>query len=142
MAAGIIPLAIPSAPFKGLNLLYIYIVFPLVAGILLIGGVFGLPVVETSVWGGLFLTLVVSYVGMAMSLPLGILLALGRRSKMPVVHYVCVFFIELCRGVPLITVLFMAGILLPLFLPPASTSTSCCARCSACRCSPPPTWPR
>ena len=78
---------------------------------------FGLPVVETAVWGGLFLTLVVSYVGMAMSLPLGILLALGRRSKMPAVHYVCVFFIELCRGVPLITVLFMAGILLPLFLP-------------------------
>jgi len=69
------------------------------------------------VWGGLFLTLVVSYVGMAMSLPLGILLALGRRSKMPAVQYVCVFFIEFCRGVPLITVLFMAGVLLPLFLP-------------------------
>jgi general L-amino acid transport system permease protein len=79
--------------------------------------VLGLPVVETALWGGLFLTLVVSYVGMAMSLPLGIILALGRRSKMPVVQYVCVFFIEVCRGVPLITVLFMAGILLPLFLP-------------------------
>jgi len=117
MAAGIIPLAIPSAPFKGWNLLYIYVVFPVVAGILLVGGVFGLQLVETQVWGGLFLTLVVSYVGMAMSLPLGILLALGRRSKMPAVHYVCLFFIELCRGVPLITVLFMAGVLLPLFLP-------------------------
>ena len=117
MAAGIIPLAIPSAPFKGWNLLYIYVVFPVVGGILLVGGVFGRPLVETQVWGGLFLTLVVSYVGMAMSLPLGILLALGRRSKMPAVHYVCLFFIELCRGVPLITVLFMAGILLPLFLP-------------------------
>jgi len=117
MAAGIIPLAIPSAPFKGWNLVYIYVVFPVVAGILLVGGVFGLQLVETQVWGGLFLTLVVSYVGMAMSLPLGILLALGRRSKMPAVHYVCLFFIELCRGVPLITVLFMAGVLLPLFLP-------------------------
>ena len=84
-----------------------------------------------SVWGGLFLTLVVSYVGMAMSLPLGILLALGRRSKMPAVHYVCVVFIELCRGVPLITVLFMAGSCCRCSCRPASTSTSCCARCSA-----------
>ncbi len=117
LAAGIIPLAIPSAPFKGLNLLYVYIIFPVVSGVLLIGGVLGLPQVETAVWGGLFLTLVVSYVGMAMSLPLGIILALGRRSKMPAVHYTCVFVIEVCRGVPLITVLFMAGILLPLFLP-------------------------
>ncbi len=116
LAAGIIPMAIPSAPFKGLNLLYIFIIFPIVAGILLYGG-FGLPIVETALWGGLSLTLVVSYVGMATSLPLGILLALGRRSAMPVVRVVCVFFIEVCRGVPLITVLFMAGILLPLFLP-------------------------
>jgi general L-amino acid transport system permease protein len=117
LAAGIIPMAIPSVPFKALNLLYIFIIFPLISGFLLYGGVFGLPVVETAVWGGLFLTLVVSYVGMAMSLPLGMLLALGRRSQMPAVRYVCVLFIELCRGVPLITVLFMAGILLPLFLP-------------------------
>ena len=114
---GIVPLAIPSAPFKTFNLLYALVIFPIVAGFLLVGGVLGLPVVETAVWGGLFLTLVVSYVGMAMSLPLGIILALGRRSKMPIVQWVCVFFIEVCRGVPLITVLFMAGILLPLFLP-------------------------
>jgi general L-amino acid transport system permease protein len=117
LAAGIIPMAIPSAPFKRLNLLYIFVLFPVISYLVLIGGVLGLPVVETALWGGLFLTLVVSYVGMAMSLPLGIILALGRRSKMPVVQYVCVFFIEVCRGVPLITVLFMAGILLPLFLP-------------------------
>jgi general L-amino acid transport system permease protein len=117
LAAGIVPMAIPSAPFKRLNLLYLFILFPLIAGVVLIGGVLGLPEVETALWGGLFLTLVVSYVGMAMSLPLGIILALGRRSKMPIVQWVCVFFIEVCRGVPLITVLFMAGILLPLFLP-------------------------
>ncbi len=117
LAIGIIPMAIPSAPFKGFNLLYIFIIFPIVAGILLYGGLFGLPVAETAVWGGLFLTLVVSYVGMALSLPLGIVLALGRRSQMPAVRVVCVFFIEICRGVPLITVLFMAGILLPLFFP-------------------------
>ena len=117
LAIGVVPLAIPSAPFKRLTLLYVFIIFPVLSGCLLIGGVAGLPVVETALWGGLFLTLVVSYVGMAMSLPLGIILALGRRSKMPAVHYVCVAFIELCRGIPLITVLFMAGILLPLFLP-------------------------
>jgi len=117
LAAGIVPMAIPSLPFKGWNLLYIFIIFPIVSGFLLVGGVFGLPVVETALWGGLFLTLVVSYVGMALSLPFGILLALGRRSDMPAVQYVSVFFIEVCRGVPLITVLFMAGILLPLFFP-------------------------
>jgi general L-amino acid transport system permease protein len=117
MAAGIIPMAIPSAPYKGWNLLYIFIIFPVISAVILYGGVFGLPVVETALWGGLFLTLVVSYVGMTMSLPLGIILALGRRSKMPIVRLVCVTFIEVCRGVPLITVLFMAGILLPLFLP-------------------------
>ncbi|HVY50409.1 MAG TPA: amino acid ABC transporter permease [Devosia sp.] len=117
LAGGIVPMAIPSAPFKRLNLLYLFIIFPVISGVLLYGGMPGLPVVETALWGGLFLTLVVSYVGMAMSLPLGIMLALGRRSKMPAVQLVCVFFIEVCRGVPLITVLFMAGILLPLFLP-------------------------
>jgi len=117
LAAGIVPMAIPSVPYKGLNLLYLFIIFPIVSGFLLMGGVFGLPMVETQVWGGLFLTLVVSYAGMALSLPLGIVLALGRRSKMPAVHYICVGLIEVCRGVPLITVLFMAGILLPLFFP-------------------------
>jgi len=116
LAGGIVPMAIPSVPFKPFNLLYVFIIFPIVGGVLLYGGL-GLPVVETAVWGGLFLTLVVSYVGMAMSLPFGIILALGRRSAMPAVRMVCVFFIELCRGVPLITVLFMAGILLPLFFP-------------------------
>ncbi|MEO8883366.1 MAG: amino acid ABC transporter permease [Devosia sp.] len=117
LAAGIVPLAIPSVPFKRFNLLYVFILFPIISGVLLYGGVLGLEQVETAVWGGLFLTLVVSYVGMALSLPFGIILALGRRSAMPAVRVVCVFFIELCRGVPLITVLFMAGILLPLFFP-------------------------
>jgi general L-amino acid transport system permease protein len=118
LAAGIVPMAIPSAPFKSLNLLYIFIIFPVVSALILLGGFFGLPFVETAVWGGLFLTLVVSYVGMAVSLPLGILLALGRRSAMPGVRTVCVLIIEVCRGVPLITVLFMASVMLPLFLPP------------------------
>jgi general L-amino acid transport system permease protein len=73
--------------------------------------------VETPLWGGLMVTLILSFVGIAVSLPLGILLALGRRSKMPVIKTICVIFIEVIRGVPLITVLFMANVMLPLFLP-------------------------
>jgi len=79
---------------------------------------FGLPHVETPLWGGLLVTLTISFVGIAVSLPFGIVLALGRRSKMPVVKTLCVVFIETVRGVPLITVLFMATIMLPLLLPP------------------------
>jgi general L-amino acid transport system permease protein len=78
---------------------------------------FGLAPVETSQWGGLMLTLVVSVTGIVCSLPLGILLALGRRSEMPAVKAFCVAFIELVRGVPLITVLFFSSVMLPLFLP-------------------------
>ena len=84
---------------------------------MLTGGVFGLPVVETTDWGGLLVTLVVAVTGIAASLPLGILLALGRRSKLPIIRYLCIGFIEVFRGVPLITVLFMASVMLPLFLP-------------------------
>jgi general L-amino acid transport system permease protein len=79
---------------------------------------FGLPWVETSLWGGLLVTLVVAIVGIVASLPLGILLALGRRSKLPIVKFASITFIEFVRGVPLITVLFMASVMLPLFLPP------------------------
>jgi general L-amino acid transport system permease protein len=81
----------------------------------------GLPIVETPLWGGLLVTLVLSFVGIAVSLPMGIVLALGRRSKMPVVKLICVVFIEAVRGVPLVTVLFMASVMLPLFLPPGTT---------------------
>ena len=84
---------------------------------ILYGGIFGLPVVETSQWGGFILTLVVALLGIIASLPLGILLALGRRSNMPIIRSVCVVFIEFWRGVPLITVLFMAAYVLPLFFP-------------------------
>jgi len=75
------------------------------------------PLVETRLWGGLFITLVIASVGIVGSLPLGILLALGRRSHMPVVRAICVAFIEVWRGVPLITVLFMASNMFPLFMP-------------------------
>jgi general L-amino acid transport system permease protein len=90
---------------------------PIVAFFLFYGGVFGLPVVETHQWGGLMLTLILSTVGMLFALPLGTLLALGRRSSMPFTKSLCVVFIELWRGVPLITVLFMSSVLIPLFMP-------------------------
>ena len=95
--------------------------YPALAYLLFYGGIFGLPVVETHRWGGLMLTLVLAVAGMVLSLPLGILLALGRRSQMPVVRAACVTYIELWRGVPLITVLFMASVMLPLFLPEGAT---------------------
>ncbi|RTL97959.1 amino acid ABC transporter permease [Ancylobacter aquaticus] len=77
----------------------------------------GLDYVETRQWGGLLVTLVIAVTGIVASLPLGILLALGRRSQMPVVRLLSVIFIEFWRGVPLITVLFFATYMLPLFLP-------------------------
>jgi len=118
LAGGLVPFAIPSVPHKGLNAVFLFVIFPILAFILLVGGMFGLREIDTPLWGGLLVTLVVSYVGMVASLPLGILLALGRRSRMPIVRTFCVAFIELWRGVPLITVLFMASVMLPLFLPP------------------------
>jgi general L-amino acid transport system permease protein len=95
----------------------LFAVYPLFAFFLLIGGVFGLPLVETHYWGGLFLTLVVAGTGMGTALPIGILFALGRRSELPVIKTVCVSFIEFVRGVPLVSVLFMASVMFPLFLP-------------------------
>lgn len=114
----LVPLLIPKAPYKVLNAVVFFFIFPIIAFILLVGGWFGLPYVETSSWGGLLVTLTLSFVGIAVSLPLGIVLALGRRSKMPVIKMLCVIFIETIRGIPLITVLFMASYMLPLFLPP------------------------
>jgi His/Glu/Gln/Arg/opine family amino acid ABC transporter permease subunit len=76
-----------------------------------------LPQVDTPLWGGLFLTLVIGVVGIVGSLPIGIVLALGRRSKMPIIHALSVTFIEIWRGVPLITVLFMSSVMFPLFMP-------------------------
>jgi len=113
----LVPLLIPSAPFKGLNALAFFGVFPVLAFFLLIGGVLGLPHVETRLWGGLLVTLVISFTGITFSLPLGVLLALGRRSEFPIVRTFCIIFIEFWRGVPLITVLFFATYMLPFFLP-------------------------
>jgi general L-amino acid transport system permease protein len=111
------PLLIPSIPWKGLNAIAFFIAYPVVGFVLLVGGVLGLEHVETRVWGGLLVTLVISFVGIVFSLPLGILLALGRRSDLPIIRTLSVVFIEFWRGVPLITVLFFATYMLPLFLP-------------------------
>ena len=95
----------------------ILFIFPVVAFFLLVGGSFGLERVETRLWGGLSLTLIISIVGIVGAFPMGILLALGRNSEMPAVKAFSTAFIELWRGVPLITVLFMSSVLFPLFLP-------------------------
>ncbi len=189
--AGLIPLLIPDAPFKRENILFMAVIFPVAAFILLTGGHmelngfllpgsimepsavkfwidflivlavvlaivfamargsdtdpmpgikitlviaaviavilllfavdFGLEHIETERWGGLLVTLVIAVTGIAASLPLGIALALGRRSNMPIVKFLSVVFIEFWRGVPLITVLFMSSVMLPLFLPEGVT---------------------
>ncbi|MCE8035360.1 MAG: amino acid ABC transporter permease [Halomonas sp.] len=116
-AALIAWLAIPRLPFKRWVALATLVAFPIFAYFMLYGGHFGLPQVPTHRWGGLMLTLVLAVVGMVGALPIGILLALGRRSQMPIVKSFCVVFIEFWRGVPLITVLFMASVMLPLFMP-------------------------
>jgi len=88
--------------------------------ILLLSGIEGvswLPKVETGLWGGLLLTFLLALVGIVASFPIGVLLALGRQSKLPVLKGFCILFIEVVRGVPLVTILFMASIILPLFLP-------------------------
>ncbi|BCG95348.1 amino acid ABC transporter permease [Mesorhizobium sp. 131-2-1] len=117
----LVPMLMPRMPRKGLNAILLFLVLPIVSFFLLIGGVFGLAHVETSQWGGLLVTLSLSFVGIAVSLPLGTVLALGRRSKMPIVKMLCVIFIEAVRGIPLITVLFFVSVMLPLFLPAGVT---------------------
>jgi len=90
--------------------------FPIVSFFLIYGGL-GLEVIPTSKWGGLLLTIVVASVGIVASFPIGILFALGRQSKMPIIRTLSVMYIEFIRGVPLITLLFMSSVILPLFFP-------------------------
>lgn len=87
-------------------------------GVLMWGGVFGLTYVPQDSWGGLPITLILSTFGLAFAFPLAVLVALGRRSTtLPAVKALCVLYVELIRGVPLITVLFMASVMFPLFMP-------------------------
>lgn len=116
-----VPLFIEKTPKKGWIIAFLLIGYPIIAKWLFYGDIFGLEQVNTELWGGLMLTLIIAAVGIIASLPIGILLALGRRSEMPIVRWACVTFIEVMRGVPLITILFMASVMLPLFLPEGVT---------------------
>lgn len=117
LVAFCIPVLREKAPQRWLWTVLLLTLFPALAGTLLWGGVLGLDYVDTTLWGGLMLDFIVAFVTVAGSLPLGILLAFGRRSRLPIVRMLSVGYIELWRGVPLLTVLFMSAVLVPLFLP-------------------------
>ncbi len=118
LAVGIVWLLWLNAPRRELGAVYFFVIMPISSFILLTGwSAIGLQPVDTVLWGGVLVTIVVASVGIVFSLPLGILLALGRRSRMPAVRTLSIIFIEFVRGVPLVTVLFMAGVMLPLFVP-------------------------
>ncbi len=115
LAVAVVPLLFDKFPFRKHFLKFTY-VFPVIAFFLLNGGL-GLESVSTNKWGGLLVTLVLGCRGIALAFPLGIVLALGRRSNLPVISMMCTLFIEFIRGVPLITLLFFGMVMLPLFLP-------------------------
>jgi general L-amino acid transport system permease protein len=108
-------------PRRTTSVLLLVTLCPLIVGVLLVGGVLGLPLVPTDQWGGLTLNVVITFATVTLALPLGVLLALGRRSALPVIRWLSVGFIEIWRGVPLLTVLFMAMVMLPMFLPAGMT---------------------
>ena len=94
------------------------LIYPTVAGILLCGGIFGLSPVPTALWGGLMLTMVVAAWTIVTAVPCGLMLALGRRSRLPVMAMLSAGYIDIVRGLPLVGVLFLAVVLLPVFMPP------------------------
>ncbi len=103
--------------FKKFIILFLLFIYPIIALNLISGGIFGLKWVETGAWGGLSLTLIVSAFALIFCFPVGMFLAMGRRSDLPAIKYCSIGFIELWRGVPLITVLFMSAVMFPMFLP-------------------------
>ena len=118
LAFGIVWLLNLNAPRRDLGAIYFFLIMPIVSFILLTGTQkLDLRPVDTTLWGGVLVTIVVATVGIVVSLPVGIMLALGRRSRMPAVRLLSIVFIEFVRGVPLVTVLFMASVMLPLFVP-------------------------
>ncbi len=112
---------LPSEKIKKFLTLYYVVIYPIIAFVLIYylisGGAFGLEWVETGAWGGLSLTFIVSFFCLIFCFPVGMFLALGRRSDLPTVRYISIGFIEFWRGVPLITVLFMSSVMFPMFLP-------------------------
>ena len=103
--------------FKKYLLIFLIFIYPIIGLKLISGGDFGLKFVETGAWGGLSLTFIVSAFALILCFPVGMFLALGRRSNLPAIKYSSIGFIELWRGVPLITVLFMSAVMFPMFLP-------------------------
>ena len=98
-------------------ILFLIFIYPIIGIKLISGGEFGLKYVETAAWGGLSLTFIISAFAIIFCFPIGVFLALGRRSNLPAIRYISIGFIELWRGVPLITVLFMSAVMFPMFLP-------------------------
>jgi general L-amino acid transport system permease protein len=118
LAVGIALLVWEKTPGRKYIAMFMLIIYPVFAFFMMYGSeTLGLPIVDTPQWGGFTLTLVIALSGIVASLPLGIVLALGRRSNMPVISLLCTVFIEFWRGIPLVAVLFMATIMFPLFLP-------------------------
>jgi len=118
LAVGIVLMAWERTPGRKYIALFMLFIYPVLAFFMMYGNeTLGLPIVETPQWGGFTLTLVVALSGIVVSLPLGVVLALGRRSTMPIISLLCTVFIEFWRGIPLVAVLFMASIMFPLFLP-------------------------
>jgi general L-amino acid transport system permease protein len=106
-----------SPKYKKYIILFMLFIYPIIGIKLISGGIFGLKWIETGAWGGLSLTLIVSAFALILCFPIGMFLALGRRSELPVIKYSSIGFIEIWRGVPLITVLFMSAVMFPMFLP-------------------------
>ena len=117
----IIPL-VKNYKYKNRVILSLIVIYPIVSYVLISGGFGLLPVVETHLWGGLLLTLVIASVGIIVSFPIGVFLALGRQSELRINKLFSTLFIEFVRAVPLITILFMASFVLPLFLEPGNNS--------------------
>ena len=118
MLIGLVISAFFVAPkIKKYIIIFLLFIFPFIAMNLISGGNFGLEWVETPAWGGLSLTFIISIFALLFCFPVGMFLALGRRSSAPIVRYSSIGFIEFWRGVPLITVLFMASVMMPMFLP-------------------------
>ncbi|WP_336810392.1 amino acid ABC transporter permease [Bosea sp. MMO-172] len=107
--------------FWSRHLLWLWLAVVIICGVLMYGGVFGLRVVNTTNWGGLPLSFMLSSVGLAFGFVLGVLLALARSSKLPAIQVIAIVFIEMVRGVPLVSILFMASVMLPLFMPDGVT---------------------
>ena len=117
LLGSIVSIFILPNKFKKYIILFLLFIFPIIALNLISGGIFGLKWVETGAWGGLSLTFIVSAFALIFCFPIGVFLALGRRSDLPAIKYSSIGFIELWRGVPLITVLFMSAVMFPMFLP-------------------------